>query len=103
MAIIVNKGQVEQVIDDADGLRIKVRLESETMTPLSQIPYAFPLLPKTFQSVPKVGEGALVFLTKSDSKELQRYYMGPIISQPQFQEYCDYIRHFRHIKRYPSA
>lgn len=90
MAIIVNKGQVEQIIDDADGLRIKVRLESETTTPLSKIPYAFPLLPKTFQSVPKEGEGALVLLTKSDSKEFQRYYIGPIISQPQFQEYCDY-------------
>jgi len=87
---IVKKGQVESVEDTADGLRIKIRLKQDGTTPLSDIPYSFPLLPKTFQSVPKVGEGAFVLTTMSDNKESQRYYVGPIISQPQFQEKCDY-------------
>lgn len=87
---IIKKGQVEMTEDTADGLRIKVRLEQDGTTPLENIPYSFPLLPKTFQSVPKKGEGALVLTTMSDSKESQRYYIGPIISQPQFQEKCEY-------------
>ena len=87
---IIKKGQVENIEDSADGLRIQVRLEQDGTTPLDKIPYAFPLLPKTFQSVPKVGEGAFVLTTMSDNKHSQRYYIGPIISQPQFQEKCEY-------------
>lgn len=87
---IIKKGQVESVEDFADGLRIKVRIQQDGTTPLAEIPYAFPLLPKTFQSVPKIGEGAFVITTMSDNKQSQRYYLGPIISQPQFQEKCEY-------------
>ena len=76
---IIKKGQVELIEDTADGLRIKVRIEQDGTTPLENIPYAFPLLPKTFQSVPKRGEGAFIITTMSDSKESQRYYIGPII------------------------
>ncbi len=87
---IIKKGQVESVEDTADGLRIKVRIQQDGTTPLAKIPYAFPLLPKTIQSVPKVGEGAFVITTMSGNKYSQRYYIGPIISQPQFQEKCEY-------------
>jgi hypothetical protein len=87
---IIEKGQVESVEDIADGLRIKIRLREDGKTPIGELPYAFPLLPKTFQSVPKEGEGAFVIKTMSDNKESQRYYIGPIISQPQFQEKCAY-------------
>lgn len=87
---IIKKGQVESVNDTADGLRIKVRLKQDGTRPLESIPYSFPLLPKTFQTVPKIGEGAFVLTTMSDSKQSQRYYIGPIISQPQFQNHCDY-------------
>jgi hypothetical protein len=88
--VIVKKGQVEYVDDSADGLRVKIRIGSDGDEPLENIPYAFPLLPKTFQSVPKVGEGAFVITMLSGNKESQRLYIGPIISQPQFQEECDY-------------
>jgi hypothetical protein len=87
---IIKKGQVESVRDDTDGLRIKVRIAQDGETPLEEIPYAFPLLPKTFQVVPKEGEGAFVLTTMSGNKESARYYIGPIISQPQFQEKCEY-------------
>jgi hypothetical protein len=88
--VIVKQGHVEYVEDTADGLRIKIRIPQDGNEPLENLPYAFPLLPKTFQSVPKVGEGALVFTQLSGNKLSQRYYIGPIISQPQFQEKCNY-------------
>lgn len=88
--VIVRHGQVEYVEDNADGLRVKIRIDQDGQDPLENIPYAFPLLPKTFQSVPKVGEGAFVFLMLSGNKLSQRFYLGPIISQPQFQEKCNY-------------
>lgn len=88
--VIVKQGQVEYVDDSADGLRVKIRIGSDGDEPLENIPYAFPLLPKTFQSVPKEGEGAFVITMLSGNKESQRLYIGPIISQPQFQENCDY-------------
>ena len=88
--VIIKQGHVEYVEDTADGLRIKIRIPQDGNEPLENLPYAFPLLPKTFQSVPKVGEGALVFTQLSGNKMSQRYYIGPIISQPQFQEKCEY-------------
>ena len=83
-------GQVELVDDTTDGLRVKVRIAQDGNEPIENIPYAFPLLPKTLQSVPKFGEGAFVITTYTGDKTSQRYYIGPIISQPQFQEKCDY-------------
>lgn len=73
-----------------DGLRVRVRLDGESSGSKSKggknyLPWAFPLLPKTFQSIPKEGEGVIVF--HDGSKNGQRYYIGPIISQPQFNTY----------------
>ena len=59
--LIIHKGQVELVEEAAEGLRIKARIDSDLWRPLEELPYAFPLLPKTVQSVPKVGEGVFVF------------------------------------------
>lgn len=87
---IIKVGHVESVEDKSDGLRIKVRLDQDKNTPLNDLPYAFPLLPKILQCVPKVGEGALVINQTSGNKFSQRYYIGPIISQPQYQEMCNY-------------
>lgn len=88
--LVIKMGQVEFVEDLSDGLRIKVRIAQDGDTPIENIPYAFPLLPKTFQSVPKMGEGAFVITTFTGDKTSQRYYLGPIISQPQFQEKCKF-------------
>lgn len=84
-----------QYRDDASALRIKVRLDSDRNTKTDEmLPYAFPLLPKTMQSVPKVGEGVFVFTAKINENDSQRYYIGPIISQPQFMEECRYMQGF---------
>ena len=88
--LIIKKGHVESVEDTADGLRIKARIDADLSTPLEKLPYAFPLLPKTIQSVPKVGEGAFILTEMTGNKNSQRYYLGPIISQPQFHEKCNF-------------
>ena len=88
--LIVKKAQVESVIDDTDGLRIKARTAQDGVKAVEDIPYAFPLIPKTFQTVPKVGECVLIVTSKMGSNDGNRYYIGPIISQPQFQYYDGY-------------
>lgn len=82
--IIIRIGEVVDNNDEFDGLRIKVRLDQDNNVEITKLPYAFPLLPKTLQTVPKIGEGVLVILSKLGNKESQRYYIGPLISQPQF-------------------
>lgn len=82
--VLIRVGEVVSVYDVADGLRIKVRIEQDKKISDDKLPYAFPLLPKTFQSVPKVGEAVFVFLGKMGNKDSNRYYIGPLISQPQY-------------------
>ena len=72
--------------DSHDGLRVRVQLPYDYPKKLEDLPWAFPLMPKVFQSCPKVGEAVLVF--KEDVQNAQRMYLGPIISQPQFNTYC---------------
>lgn len=88
--IVVKKAQVESIIDDADGLRIKARTTQDEFKEIDELPYAFPLLPKVFQSVPKVGECVLLLFSQLNNDESERYYIGPIISQPQFNYYDSY-------------
>jgi len=84
--MIVKLGHVEQTnIDPAGALRIKARAHEDGG---GEVPWAFPLLPKQFQVVPKVGEG--VFLLEESGKGSNRYYIGPIISQPQYNEKCEF-------------
>ena len=71
--LVIKMGQVEYVEDMSDGLRLKVRIAQDGDEPIENIPYAFPLLPKTFQSVPKFGEGAFVITTFTGDKTSQRY------------------------------
>lgn len=88
--VVLKLGQVESIMDDADGGRIKVRIVSDGSTPIQDLPYAFPLLPKTLRTTPKVGECVLVFPSEVNNDQSNRYYIGPIISQPQYNEYDPY-------------
>lgn len=84
--MIVKLGQVEETNSDPAGaLRIKARAHEDGG---GEVPWAFPLLPKQFQVVPKVGEG--VFLLEENGKGSNRYYIGPIISQPQYNDKCEF-------------
>ena len=82
--IVIRLGEVVDINDEYEGSRIKVRLDQDNGIQTKDLPYAFPLLPKTLQSVPKVGEAVLVILSRLGNKNSQRYYIGPLISQPQY-------------------
>ena len=88
--VVLKLGQVESTFDDSFGLRIKARIEEDSNLNTADLPDAFPLLPKMFQVIPKVGEGVLVITTKTGNKKSQRYYIGPIVSQPQYFDNCEY-------------
>lgn len=79
------------------GLRVLVKLyvdknEEKLINGkvVSEVAYAYPLLPRTIQSIPKIGEGVLVITSHLGDKDSQRYYIGPLLSQPQFWEYEKY-------------
>lgn len=72
--------------DAYDGQRVRAELFTDKTTKVSDIPWAFPLLPKSVQVIPKVGEA--VFVINDGTQKSQRYYIGPIISQPQYNTYC---------------
>lgn len=72
--------------DSHDGLRVRVQLPTDVPKKITDLQWAFPLMPKIFHSVPKVGEAVLVF--SEDTTKSQRWFIGPIISQPQFNTYC---------------
>lgn len=87
--VLVQYGHVASIDDPLDGMRIRVRLNQDRVDD-SELPYAFPLLPKTIQSMPTVGEGVFVFTMELGNNHSQRFYLGPIISQPQFFEHDKY-------------
>lgn len=85
----------EDISDNYNGLRIRVKLEGDDVKrkdgtlDYTRLPWCFPLLPKTFQSIPKTGETAIVLVTDLMAPgESQRFYVGPLISQPQYNDYC---------------
>lgn len=85
--VIIKICQVIDIYDDTDGERIKVKLSPEDdRKSINEIPYAFPLLPKLLHIKPKMGEFVLIILTKVSDGHSIRYYIGPIISQPQYME-----------------
>lgn len=89
---IIKLCQVISVFDDADGERIKVRLIPEDNTRTDdELPYVFPLLPKLIHIKPKIGETVLIILTEVSNGYSNRYYIGPIISQPQFMDNDNFL------------
>lgn len=78
---IIKYGEVVSVDDDKDADRIKVRIyPDDNSKTFEELPYAFPLLPKVLHVKPKVNEGVFVFCMDT-SKDSQRFYIGPVISQ----------------------
>lgn len=74
--------------DGSSACRIRVRLDNgDEDKEISKYPWCFPLLPKTFQSIPKVGESVFILTAKIGDVGSQRYYIGPIITQPQYFDY----------------
>ena len=85
-------GQVISLSDEDHGDRIKAIIPSDAYNykPKKDIPYAFPLMPKMLHIKPKIGEAVIILIPNEDSTNEQRFYIGPIISQPQKMEYDSY-------------
>lgn len=100
--IILKICQVYDTYDETDGERIKVRLSPEDdKVSDDRIPYVYPLLPKLLHIKPKMGEYVLVILTEASNGYSNRYYIGPIISQPQFMD--DETYGYRALSLYPNS
>jgi len=76
-------GKVVSVSDDLDGGRIRAYVKGVDSVnyKLTDIPFAMPLIPKMLHIKPKVGETVFI-LTQSGSFDHDRFWIGPIISQP---------------------
>lgn len=76
--------RVISVEDDLNGGRIKARLSPADDHVLDQdLPYAFPYMPKMLHIKPKIGETVEIICTDANNPHSERFYIGPVISQPQ--------------------
>lgn len=99
--IVVKICQVVNIFDDTDGGRIKVKLSPEDDRVKDEdLPYVYPLMPKMIHVKPKIGEFVLVILTEAGNGYSNRYYIGPIISQPQFMDEDSYA--YNALSLYPG-
>ena len=77
--------EVISIDDENDAGRIKVRLTPEDNSLRdSELPFAYPLLPKMLHVMPKVGEAVYVDNRSTTDATSLRRYIGPIISQKDF-------------------
>lgn len=85
--------EVISTVDAMDGGRIKVFIpgvdSQQDKDNISKIPYVLPMLPRLLQVPPQVGEAVLVFTQENDSTS-DRFYIGPLISQTIYKDYCPY-------------
>jgi hypothetical protein len=84
---IVQIGIVASTEDPNDLGRIKVRIPGQSNvggdgdTPIDELPWSYPMIPKFFTSLPKIGEGVFVITFSNQSSHADRLYFGPIVSQ----------------------
>jgi hypothetical protein len=78
-------GIVKNTYDPSNAGRIQVRLPgTDLKTDDDNLPWAFPLLPKMIHIQPKVGETVMIITRVFEKEHSDRFYIGPVISQPQF-------------------
>jgi hypothetical protein len=79
---IFSQGVVVDITDEFDGMRIRVRIPNiDNKIENADLPYVFPMLPKFFYILPKIGESVNVFIPNPNKPYNNRYWMGSIISQ----------------------
>jgi len=75
---------VESTNDPFEGGRIKARIKGvDDSKTTGNLPFSFPMLQKFFHVVPRIGETVMVFTPDPKNTNVDRVYVGPIISQPQ--------------------
>jgi len=82
----LHEGEVIFNQDDLDMGRIRVRtfLDDKYNISDENLPFCAPLQSRLFHVIPKVGEVVQVFLFDLDKPFSMRFWIGPLISQPQF-------------------
>ena len=81
-------GEVISIDDDTDGNRIKVRIpDLDKRITNDNLTYCYPLQPKFFHILPKVGEMVRIFIEDVTYPQRSRFWSGSIISQPHKIEY----------------
>lgn len=83
-------GYVSGVTDEYHAERVRAVIKADRGRPLREIPLATPLLPQMIHVKPKNGEAVVVIRAISGLNE-QRWYLGPLISQPGKMEYDGYF------------
>lgn len=79
---VIRFGKVTNVKDPHGGGRIQVRTPYDNIIENDEnLPYYFPLLPKMFHVIPKVGEMVMVFSMVPGEYNHLNFYIGPVISQ----------------------
>lgn len=78
---IIKIAEVESIDDEYAAGRIRARVVGDRYN--NETPYAYPLLPYMMHIKPKVGEAVLLIYSNLGNSS-QRFYIGPIIHQPQF-------------------
>lgn len=73
-------GRIKVLIQDLDNAITKYALPAEKA---ANLPWAYPLLPKFFHLMPKVGEIVRIFIEDIKYSQRGRFWMGSVISQPQ--------------------
>lgn len=77
-------GKVVSNQDELGANRIKARIVGiDDHVNSNNISYAFPMVQKFLHVIPKVGESVLIFIPDVKNPNIDRMYIGPIISQPQ--------------------
>ena len=85
MANGISFGIVKNTIDPTNAGRIQVRVPYDDLKKSDEeLEWAFPLLPKMLHIHPKIGETVMIINRDFDNERSGRYYLGPVISQPQF-------------------
>lgn len=95
-SVLIKIGTVIEVEDGfsdtpSGGMRVRAKLDEDKQKQQKNelIPWAFPLLPKSIQTPPKKGEAVLIIADEVGGfNSGQRYYIGPLISQPQYNTFC---------------
>ncbi|MFW6219257.1 MAG: hypothetical protein ACOC33_00185 [bacterium] len=75
-------GTVKSIEDDAQGLRIKVKIpEFDKKIADEDLKDCIPLIPKFFYILPKINEIVLILISDKNKPYSNRYWIGPFISQ----------------------
>ena len=77
-------GAVISINDKMDGGIIKVRIpELDNKTADIDLPDCYPMQPKFFHVYPQIDEIVRIFMEDNKFPERSRFWLGPVISQPQ--------------------